>query len=140
MVRISLYDIDSHPMNCRCGQCGQNKKSYGFAVFADWDTSDPLDVIYGPSEPAAFQNARLYCRKHNFGIVGDIVQNPDGSHSGHPTVEFTEDVARIFCSVGHIVTEVPLSEWIGSPEETRSQDPSYSVTATRKRILLHEIE
>ena len=32
-VRLSLYDINGHSLNCNCGLCGANKKSYGVAVF-----------------------------------------------------------------------------------------------------------
>ncbi len=131
VVRLILYDIDGHSLNCHCGLCGANKKSYGVAIFPPDQLSDPIEVVYGPSEPAAFHNGRLYCREHDMQILDDIVQNPDGSHTGHPTVEFAESTCRIYCPVGHIVSEVSLDDWAGSEAETNMNDPAYTVTCAQ---------
>jgi hypothetical protein len=130
-VTLSLYDIDTHSMNCNCGLCGANKKSYGVAIFAAGQSADPLNVEYGPSEPAAFHNARVFCQESNLHIQDDIVQNPDGSHTGHPSIEFAETLVRIYCPIGHIMKEIPLEIWIGSADETSAQDPAFTVTCSQ---------
>ena len=49
---------DFHGAGCACGQCNANGHAYGIAVFpADTDpddlsATDPIDVLYGPSESA----------------------------------------------------------------------------------------
>lgn len=58
-VVLALDDRDRHELPCECGRCNSQGTSYGVGVYASNDQQgDPLDRVYGPSEVAAFHNAR----------------------------------------------------------------------------------
>lgn len=73
-VVVLLDDTDWHGSGCTCGLCNANGKSYGVAIYnalqtpeaSDGDDfherlreQEPLARVYGPSEDAAYHNARL---------------------------------------------------------------------------------
>lgn len=57
-VFLRLEDQDRHGAGCKCGKCNRNGKSYGVGAFR-FDVEDALFVSYGPSEEAAFHNAKM---------------------------------------------------------------------------------
>ena len=88
-VYLQLDDQDHHEQGCSCGLCNSNGKSYGCAIYdmttfgitceeevaAEWvqdalKEQDPLERIYGPSEPSAVENAAGVCQERGWVIVG----------------------------------------------------------------------
>lgn len=78
IVALFLDDIDRHG-ECYCGDCNSNGKSYGVGIFKITELEhvgsvhvdsvredDPLERVYGPSEEAAFQNARDTCDENGW--------------------------------------------------------------------------
>jgi len=64
---LILDDMDRHGAGCDCGVCNSNGKSYGVAIIKTPKDGEALNSaliarVYGPSEEAAFHNARLMIR------------------------------------------------------------------------------
>jgi hypothetical protein len=71
-VELVWWDRDRHDDQCDCGLCDSiTHISIGVAIFEAYlvPLGDPIDVIYAPSEFAAFHNARLLCDKNDWKIV-----------------------------------------------------------------------
>lgn len=64
-VILRQDDKENHEFRCDCGLCNRNGDSYGVAIFPrfmpSYSGEEPLMRIYGASEAAAYQNARLVC-------------------------------------------------------------------------------
>lgn len=73
-VKLVFDDIDRHGEGCECGFCNFIGKSYGVAIRSTEfipGVGDPLTRVYGPSEEAAFDNAKLFCKNQDWQIEED---------------------------------------------------------------------
>jgi len=69
-IYLRQDDIDQHGAGCRCGLCNRNGKSYGVAL-VNVQTGEVDERVYGPSEDAAWYNARLQAQEEDQPVQND---------------------------------------------------------------------